>query len=88
MALFEKVKAVIVRELGVAESQVTESARFDTDLKADSLDVVELVMALEDEFDIEIPEEEAEKIQTVGEAVRYIEKKQAGAEETSASSVG
>ncbi len=76
MALFEKVKAVIVRELAVAESKVTESATFDGDLKADSLDVVELVMALEEEFDIEIPEEDAEKIQTVGDAVRYIEKKQ------------
>jgi acyl carrier protein len=76
MALFEKVKAVIVRELGVPESKVTESATFDGDLKADSLDVVELVMALEEEFDIEIPEEDAEKIQTVGDAVRYIERKQ------------
>lgn len=75
MALFEQIKAVIVRELGVAESSVTESATFDGDLKADSLDVVELVMALEEEFDIEIPEDEAEKIRTVGDAVRYIEKK-------------
>ncbi len=76
MALFEQVREVIVRELSVPESQVTEDATFDGDLRADSLDVVELVMALEDEFDIEIPEEDAEKIQTVGDAVRYLEEKQ------------
>ena len=73
MALFEQVKEVIVRELAVPESQVTEEASFDGDLKADSLDVVELVMALEDEFDLEIPEEDAEQITTVGAAVRYLE---------------
>ena len=73
MALFERVKEVIVRELAVPESQVTEDATFDGDLKADSLDVVELVMALEDEFDLEIPEEDAEQITTVGAAVRYLE---------------
>lgn len=73
MALFERVKEVIVRELAVAESEVTEPASFDGDLKADSLDVVELVMALEEEFDVEIPEEEAERIRTVGDAVRYLE---------------
>ncbi len=78
MALFERVKEVIVRELSVPESQVTENATFDGDLRADSLDVVELVMALEDEFDIEIPEEEAEKIRTVGDTVRYLEEKQVG----------
>ena len=75
MALFEKVKEVIVRELSVPESKVTESASFDADLSADSLDVVELVMALEDEFDVEIPEEDAEKIKTVGDVVRYLEEK-------------
>ena len=78
MALFEQVKEVIVRELAVAESQVTEEASFDGDLKADSLDVVELVMALEDEFELEIPEEDAEKIRTVGDAVRYLEEHGAG----------
>jgi len=78
MALFERVKEVIVRELSVPESQVTEDATFDGDLRADSLDVVELVMALEDEFDIEIPEDEAEKIRTVGDTVRYLEEKQVG----------
>jgi len=71
--LFEQVKEVIVRELAVPESQVTEEATFDGDLKADSLDVVELVMALEDEFDLEIPEEDAERITTVGAVVRYLE---------------
>lgn len=75
MALFEKVRDVIVRELSVPESKVTENATFDGDLSADSLDVVELVMALEDEFDVEIPEEDAEKIRTVGDAVRYLEAK-------------
>lgn len=76
MALFEQVREVIVRELSVPESQVTENATFDGDLRADSLDIVELIMALEDEFDIEIPEEDAEKIQTVGDTVRYLEEKQ------------
>jgi len=78
MALFEQVKEVIVRELSVPESWVTESATFEGDLKADSLDVVELVMALEDEFDVDIPEEDAQKIQTVGDAVRYLEEKTGG----------
>ncbi len=73
MALFEQVKEVIVRELAVPESQVTEDATFDGDLKADSLDVVELVMALEDEFNLEIPEEDAERITTVGAVVHYLE---------------
>lgn len=75
MALFEQVKEVIVRELAVPESWVTESATFEGDLKADSLDVVELVMALEDEFDVDIPEDDAQGIQTVGDAVRYLEEK-------------
>ncbi len=75
MALFEQVKEVIVRELSVPESWVTESATFEGDLKADSLDVVELVMALEDEFDVDIPEDDAQQIQTVGDAVRYLEEK-------------
>jgi len=75
MALFEKVKEVIVRELSVPESKVTESATFDGDLSADSLDIVELVMALEDEFDVEIPEEDAESIKSVGDVVRYLQDK-------------
>ena len=76
--MFEQVKEVIVRELAVPESQVTEDASFDGDLKADSLDVVELVMALEDEFDLEIPEEDAERLTTVGAAVRYLEEQGVG----------
>ncbi|MER3456067.1 MAG: acyl carrier protein [candidate division GAL15 bacterium] len=70
---FERVKAIVVEQLGVEENEVTENASFVEDLGADSLDVVELVMALEEEFGIQIPEEEAEKIQTVGQAVQYIE---------------
>lgn len=73
MALFERVQQLIVKELKVEESQVKENATFDGDLKADSLDVVELVMALEDEFNVDIPDEDAEKIKTVGDAVRYLE---------------
>lgn len=75
MATFEKVKGVVVAQLGVSEEEVTPDAKFVEDLGADSLDVVELVMRLEDEFDIEIPEEDAEKIQTVKQAVEYIEQK-------------
>ena len=72
-SIVEKVKQIIVDELGVDEGEVTESARFIDDLGADSLDTVELVMRFEEEFGIEIPDEEAEKIQSVGDAVRYIE---------------
>ncbi|MCE5240153.1 acyl carrier protein [bacterium] len=75
MALFERVQQLIVRELNVKESEVTENASFDGDLKADSLDIVELVMALEDEFEITITDEEAETIRTVGDAVRFLESK-------------
>jgi acyl carrier protein len=70
---FDRVKAIVVEQLGVDEDEVTEGASFVDDLGADSLDVVELVMALEEEFGIQIPDEEAEKIQTVGQAVQYIE---------------
>jgi acyl carrier protein len=70
----EKVKAIIVEQLGVDEDEVTSEASFTDDLGADSLDIVELVMAFEEEFGIEIPDEEAEKISTVKEAVAYIEK--------------
>jgi len=74
MALaFDRVKAIVVEQLGVDAAQVTPQSKFVEDLGADSLDVVELVMALEEEFDIEIPDEDAEKIATVGEAVKYIE---------------
>lgn len=68
----EKVKSIIVEQLGAPAEDVTESASFIEDLGADSLDIVELVMALEEEFDIEISDEDAEKIQTVGDAVNYI----------------
>lgn len=67
-----KVKQIIVENLGVDAAQVTPQASFVNDLGADSLDTVELVMALEEEFDMEIPDEEAEKIQTVGQAIDYI----------------
>lgn len=70
---FERVKAIVVEQLGVDGDEVKESASFVEDLGADSLDVVELVMALEEAFDLQIPDEEAEKIQTVGQAVQYIE---------------
>ena len=69
----EKVKEIIVEQLGVEEDDVTPSAKFIEDLGADSLDTVELVMAFEEEFGIEIPDEDAEKITRVKEAVEYIE---------------
>ncbi|MCL5058722.1 MAG: acyl carrier protein [Actinobacteria bacterium] len=72
MAFFEKVKAIISEQLGVDETDVTMESSFIEDMGADSLDIVELVMALEEEFDIVIPDEDAEKIRTVGEAVNYI----------------
>lgn len=70
--IFEKIKAIIVEQLGVAENAVTMDASFIDDLGADSLDIVELVMAMEEEFDIEIPDEEAEKVVTVRDVVDYI----------------
>ena len=70
----EKVKDIIVDQLGVAEDQVKADAKFIEDLGADSLDTVELVMAFEEEFDIEVPDEEAEKLTSVGEVTAYIEK--------------
>ena len=68
----ERVKKIVVEQLGVSEEEVTENASFVEDLGADSLDTVELVMALEEEFECEIPDEEAEKITTVKEAIDYI----------------
>ena len=70
--LFEKVKGIIVEQLGATESSVTMEASFIDDLGADSLDIVELIMALEEEFDTEIPDADAEKIVTVGDVVDYI----------------
>ena len=71
----DKVKQIIADQLGVKKEEVTDNAKFVDDLGADSLDTVELVMALEEEFGIEIPDEEAEKLVTVGDALRYIEEK-------------
>jgi acyl carrier protein len=75
MATFseERVKQIIVDQLGVSAEQVTPEASFIDDLGADSLDTVELVMALEEEFDIEIPDEDAEKMTTVADAIKYLE---------------
>ena len=70
--ILEKVKAIIVEQLGVADTAVTMEASFIDDLGADSLDIVELIMALEEEFDIEIPDSDAEKIVTVGDVVEYL----------------
>lgn len=75
-AVFDRVKEIIVEQLDVEEEKITMEASFREDLEADSLDVVELVMELEDEFDIEIADEETEKIQTVGDAVTFIENNQ------------
>src|ERR1700683_917820 len=73
----EKVKDIIVEQLGVNPEQVVPSASFIEDLGADSLDPVELVMAFEEEFSVEVPDEDAEKLQTVGDVVKYIEEKSA-----------
>jgi acyl carrier protein len=74
-AVADKVKQIIVEQLGVDENQVEPSASFVDDLGADSLDIVELVMAFEEAFDLDIPDDEAEKIKTVKDAVDYIEAK-------------
>ncbi|PIE34747.1 acyl carrier protein [candidate division KSB3 bacterium] len=73
MADIAKIKAIVAEQLGVEESEITDDASFVDDLGADSLDTVELVMALEEEFGIEIPDEDAEKIATVQDAIAYIE---------------
>ncbi|MBS1835756.1 MAG: acyl carrier protein [Acidobacteria bacterium] len=75
MSVSEKVKQIIVEQLGVDEGQVDSTASFVDDLGADSLDIVELVMAFEEAFDLDIPDEEAEKIRTVKDAIDYIEAK-------------
>ena len=77
MNVADKIKEAIIDKLGVEESQIAPEASFIDDLGADSLDTVELIMALEEEFDLEIPDEDAEKMTTVGEAIKYIEEKAA-----------
>jgi acyl carrier protein len=72
----EKVRDIIVEQLSVNAEQVTPEAKFIEDLGADSLDVVELVMAFEEQFSVEVPDEDAEKLQTVGDVIKYIEEKQ------------
>jgi len=73
--VLQRVKSIVVKNLDVSEDKVTEKASFIEDLGADSLDTVELVMAFEEEFGVEIPDEDAEMIQTVGDAVKFIEQK-------------
>ena len=75
MAVEEKVIGIVSEQLGVPREEITRESRFVEDLKADSLDVVELVMEFEEEFDVTIPDEDYEKIRTVGDAVTYIEQK-------------
>jgi len=75
MAVTEKITEIIVEQLGVKPEEVTPEASFVDDLGADSLDTVELVMALEEEFAVEVPDEDAEKLATVGDAIKYIEEK-------------
>ena len=75
MALEERVAEIIVEQLGVSREEVKPEASFIDDLGADSLDIVELVMAMEETFDVEIPDDDAEKIQTIGDAVNYLKEK-------------
>jgi acyl carrier protein len=75
MGIEERVKEIIVEQLGVSEDEVVPEASFIDDLGADSLDIVELVMAMEEEFDMEISDEDAEKIQTIQDAINYIKQK-------------
>jgi len=78
MTTFDKVKEIVVEQLGVDEADVSMDSTFIDDLGADSLDIVELIMAFEEEFNIEIPDEAAEKIKTVKDAVEYIDKEKQG----------
>ena len=75
MSVEQRVKQIIVEQLGVDESQVDNTASFVDDLGADSLDIVELVMAFEEEFSVEVPDEDAEKLQTVGDVIKYIQER-------------
>jgi acyl carrier protein len=74
MEVIDRVKKIIIDQLGIDASKITEESSFVDDLGADSLDIVELIMALEEEFDVEIPDEDAEKIKTVGDATKYLNK--------------
>lgn len=74
--MFEKIREIIADKLSINEDEITMDSAFLEDLNADSLDIVELIMALEEEFDIEVPDEEAEKITTVGDVVEYIKSQQ------------
>jgi acyl carrier protein len=78
--LYERIKVIIVEQLGVDEDKVTPDARFREDLEADSLDLVELIMAMEDEFGGEISDEEAQGLKTVGQAVDYLQQRMEGGE--------
>lgn len=78
MAIEERIKEIIADQLGVEAEKITPEAKFVDDLGADSLDVVELIMAFEEEFGIEIPDEDAEKIQTVGDVINYLKEKVGG----------
>lgn len=73
--IFEKIRAIIAEQLNVGEAQILLETHLMKDLEADSLDAVEIIMAIEDEFDIEIPDEEAEKFQSIGDIVKYVEGK-------------
>jgi acyl carrier protein len=79
MGLEERVAEIIAEQLGVSKEEVVPEASFIDDLGADSLDIVELVMAMEEEFDIEIPDDDAEKIQTIGDAIAYVRERAAAA---------
>lgn len=73
--MFEKIRDIIAEQLSIDPSEITEESSFIDDLGADSLDIVELIMALEEEFDMEIPDEDAEKISTVGDVIEYIQER-------------
>jgi acyl carrier protein len=75
MAVEDQIKEIIIDQLGVSEDEIVPEASFIDDLGADSLDIVELVMAMEEAFDVEIPDDDAEKIQTIGDAISYLKEK-------------
>ncbi len=81
MAVEDKIREIIVEQLGVAAEEVVPEASFIDDLGADSLDIVELVMAIEEEFGLEIPDEDAERMQSIGDAISYVEERTAGRDE-------